>query len=483
MGRRLAMSGIQGFSSLDSELELQKLPVTGLMPEWLSGTLVRNGPAKFEVGKQSYRHWFDGLGMLHKFSFQNGEVTYANRFLRSQAYQQAMKSGKITFSEFATDPCRSLFGRVLSVFFSEFTDNANVNVTRIADRFVAMTETPMSIEFDPQTLKTLGVFKYEDDIKGNLTTAHPHFDFVRKEVLNYVTRFSRISSYDVYRLPASGKKRRLIGSIPVKEPGYMHSFGITQNYVILTEFPLVVNPLDLLLKGKPFIENFRWKPEKGTRFLVIDRNNGKLIREYETESFFAFHHVNAFEHDGKIFLDIVAYRNASVIDAFYLAKMKANAGPIPLGKLRRFHIPLHGGTGITSKWISDVAIELPRIHYEQRNTKDYQFVYGIGTDRPTEFSNQLVKLNIQNGIAKTWFEENSYPGEPVFVRKPDAKDEDEGVILSVVLNANKGNSFLLVLDAGSFEEIARAEVPHSIPFGFHGQFFEDVSTTPAYAGA
>jgi beta,beta-carotene 9',10'-dioxygenase len=62
-------------------------------------------------------------------------------------------------------------------------------------------------------------------------------------------------------------------------------------------------------------------------------------------------------------------------------------------------------------------------------------------------------------------------GEPVFVAVPGATTEDEGVILSVVLNGNKGNSFMLVLDAGSFAEIARAEVPHHIPFGFHGQHF------------
>ena len=46
-----------------------------------------------------------------------------------------------------------------------------------------------------------------------------------------------------------------------------------------------------------------------------------------------------------------------------------------------------------------------------------------------------------------------------------------GVVLSVVLDANAGRSFLLVLDAGSFEELARAEAPHHIPFGFHGQYF------------
>jgi carotenoid cleavage dioxygenase-like enzyme len=45
------------------------------------------------------------------------------------------------------------------------------------------------------------------------------------------------------------------------------------------------------------------------------------------------------------------------------------------------------------------------------------------------------------------------------------------VVLSVVLDADAGSSFLLMLDAATFEEIARAEAPHHVPFGFHGQFF------------
>ena len=72
--------------------------------------------------------------------------------------------------------------------------------------------------------------------------------------------------------------------------------------------------------------------------------------------------------------------------------------------------------------------------------------------------------------AVTWSEDGCYPGEPVFVAAPDGQGEDDGVLLSVVLDAHRGNSFLLVLDAATLTELARAEVPHHIPFGFHGQF-------------
>ena len=44
------------------------------------------------------------------------------------------------------------------------------------------------------------------------------------------------------------------------------------------------------------------------------------------------------------------------------------------------------------------------------------------------------------------------------------------MLLSVVLDARRGTSFLLVLDAHSLAEIARAECPHHIPFGFHGNY-------------
>jgi carotenoid cleavage dioxygenase-like enzyme len=58
----------------------------------------------------------------------------------------------------------------------------------------------------------------------------------------------------------------------------------------------------------------------------------------------------------------------------------------------------------------------------------------------------------------------------VFVGSPGASREDEAVILAVVFDGKSGTSFLLALDAGTFEELGRAVVPHHVPFGFHGQY-------------
>jgi carotenoid cleavage dioxygenase-like enzyme len=59
------------------------------------------------------------------------------------------------------------------------------------------------------------------------------------------------------------------------------------------------------------------------------------------------------------------------------------------------------------------------------------------------------------------------------VARPSGVQEDDGVLLSVVLDVRARTSFLLVLDAATLGEVARASVPHHIPFGFHGNYFSD----------
>lgn len=83
----------RGFVTLDQEITRDQLPVQGRIPAWLAGSLLRNGPAQYEVGQRPLRHWFDGLAMLHRFTFTQGQVSYANKFVHSPAYQKAKETG------------------------------------------------------------------------------------------------------------------------------------------------------------------------------------------------------------------------------------------------------------------------------------------------------------------------------------------------------------------------------------------------------
>jgi beta,beta-carotene 9',10'-dioxygenase len=456
-----------GFSTLEQERVLDELPLSGELPRWLEGSLLRTGPAKFEVGEQRMHHWFDGLAMLHRFTVRDGSVSYGNRFLHSRSYKAAEEQGRMVYGEFATDPCRSLFKRVQTLFSpgAVLPDNANINVTRLGERFIAMTETPLPVQFDPHTLEAAGVRPYE--VPGQLSTAHPHMDRASGGMLNYAAKLGARSSYRFFAVAPDERGARKIGSLPVKEPAYMHSFGLTEHFFVLAEFPLVVNPLTLALSGRPYIENYRWKPELGTRFTLVDRLTGKATGPFKTEACFAFHHVNAYEEGEEVVVDLCALPDATIIEDLYLDRIR-DGKPIASAELTRFRLRL-ADLSVSRERLAEEEIELPRINYGRCNERPYRYVWGVG-DGPSGWLERVLKLDIEGGAALSWSEPGCYPGEPVFVARPEAESEDDGVLLSVVLDAAAETSFLLVLDAADLGELARAQVPHHIPFGFHGQF-------------
>lgn len=462
-----------GFTTLAEETRIANLEVHGAFPDWLQGSLIRNGPAQFEVGARSFNHWFDGAAMLHRFGFAGGKVSYANKYLQTPGYVGNKAAGKISFREFATDPCRNLYQRVMSTFKPSSSHNASVNLTKLAGEFLALTETPLPVAFDAETLETVGVVGFEDKLGFGSTTAHPHFDPQRRVGINHLIGYGRESAYSFITIPDEKPLRRqVVSQLKVAEPAYIHSFGVTENYLILAEYPLTVNPLELLLSGKPFIENFKWHPERGARFLIFSKEDGKLVRSHAAEAFFSFHHINAFEENGDIVVDISGFHDDQLVQQLYLNRLRGeHGGDIAFPEFRRYRLPKSGGAA-TYEVLSDYAIELPRINY-RTNGKPYRYAYGssIAPEKRGDFLNALVKVDVNSRESKLWFEDGCYPGEPVFVAAPGQGAEDEGVILSVVLDGAKGTSFLLVLDAASFEERARALVPHHIPFGFHGQYF------------
>jgi beta,beta-carotene 9',10'-dioxygenase len=460
-----------GFESLEQETSLDHLPVAGEVPRWLQGSLIRTGPAKWEVGDRTMNHWFDGLAMLHRFSFARGEVSYANRFLETRAWRAAHDRGQIAYAEFATDPCRSLFQRVTAIFSPQLTDNANVNLVKLGERFIALTETPIPVEFDQPTLAAAGV-PYRPP--GQLSTAHPHLDRATGGMLNYAAKLGPRNSYRFFLLRPDSDKPEVIAARAVREPAYMHSFGLTKKWLVLAEFPFVVNPLKLAFGGRPYIENYRWEPELGTRFHLFDRRTGEHRGPFATDARFAFHHVNAYDDGDEVVADICTFPDAGIVEDLYLERLRTNK-PISPAHLERFRVSPASGQ-VSVERLIDEPIELPRINYRRCNERPYRYAWGVGSR--TGWIDRIVKVDLEQRSSTVWLEDGCFPGEPVFVAAPSEEHEDDGVLLSVVLGA-QGKSFLLVLDAHSMVELARAEVPHHIPFGFHGMFDRAAKTEPA----
>ncbi len=284
-------------------------------------------------------------------------------------------------------------------------------------------------------------------------------------MLNYAAKLGPRNSYRFFLLRSDSTAPEVLTSLPVREPAYMHSFGLTERWIVMVEFPLVVNPLRLAFSGRPYIENYRWKPELGTRFHLFDRQTGEHTGPFTTDARFAFHHVNSFEDGDELVVDICTYPDATIVEDLYLDRLRAGKPASP-AHLERFRLEPRSGR-VTSERLVAEAIELPRINYARCNERPYRYLWAAGIGEG--WFDRIVKVDTVERQSTVWSEDGCFPGEPVFVAAPDAESEDAGVLLSAILGPS-GNSFLLVLDAQSLDELARAEVPHHIPFGFHGMF-------------
>jgi carotenoid cleavage dioxygenase-like enzyme len=447
------------------------LPVRGMLPDWLAGTLVRNGPSLFDPRAQLARHWYDGLAMLHRFEVRGRTVRYANRFLVTDTYRTLETEGRTAVRGFATvDPCSTLFGRIRTLFVPFPADNANISVARFGGEAVALSESALPIVFDRDTLETLGVYQVngEKTLGNVLTTAHP-LPGRDGNVLGQMTRFGRYNHYEVYELDPVTKRSSCRASLQVREPGYMHSFAASDRHVVLTESPLTYDPLRMVLTGQSFIDSLRWRPANPTRFLVFDRNDGPM-KIIEGDPFFVFHHVNAHDDGDDIVVDLIGFDDPSIIHAFHFDHLRTDEKmSFARPQLRRYRLQPALGRAVLERR-SDAAIELPQID-DRRFGVPHRYTYGCSlVDANSVFFDSLIRVDGERNQSLVWSEPACYPSEPIFVPRPGGDAEHDGVVLSVVLDAHSNQSFLLALDAASMTEIARAETPFPIPAGLHGAF-------------
>ena len=465
-----------GFHSLAiTDETTADLTVEGTLPDWLSGVLIRNGPGAFEFEGAAVDHWFDGLAMLTRYGFDGPDdrITFRNRFLRTDTFASA-REGEFS-GGFATGET-TLRERLWGMLFADPYDNTNVVAERVGDAYLAFTETPRQVLFDPADLTTTGDVTYDGDApSGQLTCAHLRRDPATETLYTFDTAFGRHTTYEVTALDGP-HDRSHVASVRTDRPAYMHSFALTERYVVLTEFPYVVDPLSFLKPGKqgPFVANFDWEPERGTRFLVIDRATGEIVAEPITEPFFGFHHANAYEDGEQLVIDLETVPDAESVATLSLDRLRAGELDVLGGRLDRFRLdPTVDRPEVDRTRLYD-GTALPTVSRE-RWCRRHRYVYAQHTDQPvTEWPTGIVKIDTEGESARTFDRGGDHFGEPVFVPKPDGDAEDDGVVLTVALDTTAGVSEIVVVDGETFTERARARLPFALPFDFHGRYFPEL---------
>jgi carotenoid cleavage dioxygenase-like enzyme len=316
-------------------------------------------------------------------------------------------------------------------------------------------------------LLPIGVKAYKDDIKLAINLAHPIVEEKNNLLYNLGIKLGFVSTYNLYQANLDEGVRKIIAQIPTKSPAYIHTFAKTPNFFIIYENPLRLKLSKLFFANKSFIDSYVWT-NKPINFIILN-TSGKVLMQIEHEPSFCFHVVNSFEFKDKIYLDLITYPNADIIQAFYLNSQinldKHNITPT----LYRYILDMN--TSSCSKYkLIDQKIEFPIINNNYMQ-KAYNFIYATSIIHNEFQLDSLIKIDLANNLYKIWHESGCFPSEAVFIAKPDGLIEDEGVIMSIVADIKHKVSFLLVLDAKSFHEITRISLPHMLPMGLHGAFY------------
>lgn len=291
-----------GLENAPEVTEPIQLDVIGVFPHWVSGiptsfsggvssltrfaevgSLYRTGPATFRFPvtsdnprpAPSVQHWFDGLGMTHRFDIhgEKGQVTYSSRSSASGQEKMLREEGAWTIPTFGqqADPCESYFAKFLTVFrfatmlprdggrdgwnlsvtlrpnmpgFSAHATELEEEATPGRPAYLAATSDFNMLQFlDPDSLAPTaieheGYGALDHRLSGGMTASHACVDPVTGDTYNFVLNFGKTPTYTVFGIPGdsghgSTEKVNILAVIDDAPSAYIHSFFMTTKYVVL----------------------------------------------------------------------------------------------------------------------------------------------------------------------------------------------------------------------------------------------------------
>lgn len=461
--------------SLTEEFDYWVDEIDGEIPPDLQGTLFRVGPGLLDIFGQPIHHPFDGDGMVCAVTFDQGRAHFRNRYVRTEAYCAEQKAQKMLYrGVFGT---RKPGGWLANAFDLRIKNVANTNVIYWGDRLLALWEASHPHRLNPYTLETEGIETLDGVLhKDKPFAAHPMIDPGDEQREPRLVTFGVepgpvTTTINVYELDQTG---RVVEQHDRKIPGFafIHDFAITPNYCLFFQNPVTLNPLPYILGFRGAAECIRFHGDRPTKIWIIPRDASKPMQMIETEPCFVFHHANAFEQGNDIIVDSVCYETFPGLD-HEVNYQEIDFDSRPPAQLWRFHLNLVNQT-VERRQMLERACEFPFIH-PTRVGQPHQFIFLAAAHQPRGDAphQAIVKVDPERGEQQLWSAApKGFLGEPVFVARPNATQEDDGWVLTFVYDSVHDRTDVVILDGTCLEKgaISTLHLKHHIPYGLHGSF-------------
>ena len=446
----------------DLEADVARAPMRrlhGRGPAGLSGTLFRNGPAKFRRPGGGVEHWFDGDGLVRAFRFDGEQATFEARFVDTAKRRQESAAKAVVTGGFGT---RMRPGGHVSG--NDDVNAANISVLPVGGELWALWEAGSPIALDPRTLATRGVRTLRPDMAGMPFLAHPRLE-PDGRIWNLGVGGDRAV---VWRLGATGALEAA-DIIPLTRASYIHDFTATERHLIV-----VLQPWIQARNSPPQIDGLEWRPGEGGRILVLDKADLSQRRIYETLAFFGFHMTDAWETpDGEIVFDVCATPSPDfAIRGARDVLVGRDDADIASPELTRIRLGRGGKAQVQP--LGQVA-EFPRADPRFAGRPRRFTSYATHLEHPRPLFQAVGVRDERRGRSQVFdFGPRQMVEEPMFAPRPGSSDEFDGWLLTPTVNLDADACELHVFDSRNVAAgpICAWRASAVAPVGLHGAFFK-----------
>jgi len=432
---------------------MKPLRIEGTIPEELRGTLYRTGPGLIErFGKKVHPFLADGAITSIKI---RDDAQGACHMVETDKYLEEEACGHTLY-----DPNAPLLHRMKNGLTRTVKSTGNTHVLPWQGRLFALMEAGKPVEFDPQTLETIG----ETDlgmIQGAFS-AHPHRVESLKTTFNFGIREKHI---DLFALPDAGTARR-ITSFEAPWASLIHDFMMTDKHAIFFISPSKLVVWRALLGLQDFSKYFSWDAKESTVIIIIPLNDLDKTYQFEVDPFHVWHFANAYEEGENIVVDACRHDDIGT-----LGNPVETTSDDTEPTFWRFKInPKKKQFSGDPIW--NVACEFPMVNPSFLGNK-HRYAW-VQTYKNSMTNGGFSRIDTKTQQIEQWHAPDQHQlSEPMFVAK--GYSEEDGWVLQLTQDTINKQSYLAIIDTQKMDEPAVAKLwfDQPLPMTFHGVFIKE----------
>ena len=456
-------------------------------PDLVGAKIFRNGPAQRTYGQEQFTHFFDGDGLIQRFTVTDAKsVQHVGKFVNTARRQAETKANAILYPGFGT-PVQ----QTLPIYGADTINQANISMLAHHNRLFALWEGGSPHEIDADTLATKGIGGV--GLSATAFTAHPKklpsgwvYGFGYDLYPSRITLFAIDPMGNTVRHKEFAASSEVAGTAPLVP---MHDFVVTEKYIVLVAPPFHFsgetqtiatrieqefgNGAALNAQGA-FVDQFQWNETKATKVTVFDRETLEPLFHTETDPFWVFHFANGYDDKDTIIFDAPIYQDTkfmteTAVDLTFGRLPEDNAPTT----MTRFTINVTRKTMATSPLLPNThAVEFPQIHPASAARHHNQTI-ALTQDKPGIFFNSILSYTGAGEDAlQIPLGDTVQLDEAIIVPKNYGNDPTQGYVLVSGLDTKTQQGLLFCLDGARLQEgpLARATTPYPIPASLHGTY-------------